>query len=62
MMKWWRKRQRAIDMEILWPVCKEQAATLEHAKAAFAVHVYNDVAWRKDFSESELFDYIEALT
>lgn len=42
---WWRERQRRIDLMILWPVCKEHATDLEHAKAAFAVHAFNDRAW-----------------
>lgn len=32
-------------MQILWPRCKEQAPDLDHAKAAFAVHAFNDQAW-----------------
>jgi len=41
---WWT-RQRAIDLEILWPSCCEMAADLDHAKAAFALHAFNDPAW-----------------
>ena len=48
-MRWlinlWRQRQRSIDLRILWPVCKEQADDLEHAKAAFAMHAFHDPAW-----------------
>lgn len=42
---WWHARQRKIDMDILWPVCVEQACDLDHAKAAFAMHAFNDEAW-----------------
>jgi hypothetical protein len=45
LMNWWRARQRQIDLEILWPTCKELAPDLDHAKAAFAVHAFNDTAW-----------------
>lgn len=38
-------RCRAIDLQILWPLCVEQARDLDHAKAAFAVHAFNDPAW-----------------
>jgi hypothetical protein len=49
MMRWllnlWRNRQREVDLEILWPSCKEQAVDLDHAKAAFAMHAFHDRAW-----------------
>lgn len=49
MMRWllglWHARQRAVDLQILWPICREQAPDLDHAKAAFAVHAFNDEAW-----------------
>jgi hypothetical protein len=41
----WRKRQRAIDLDVLWPACKQEAPDLDHAKAAFAVHAFHDPAW-----------------
>ncbi len=43
--KWWHARQRNIDLQILWPACKQQATDLIHARAAFAEHAYNDAAW-----------------
>jgi hypothetical protein len=60
-MKWQRKRQRSIDLEILWPVCKEQSVDLDRAKAAFAYHCFNDRSWTADFSEEELKNYINVL-
>jgi hypothetical protein len=45
LQNWWRARQRRIDLEILWPACKEKAADLDRAKAAFAWHAFNDPAW-----------------
>jgi hypothetical protein len=42
---WWYRRQRRIDMEVLWPACVAAAVDLEHAKAAFAVHAFHDPAW-----------------
>jgi hypothetical protein len=44
-LAWWRAYQRSIDLEILWPICKREAADLDHAKAAFAVHAFHDPAW-----------------
>jgi hypothetical protein len=41
----WRARQRAIDLKILWPICKQGAPDLDHAKAAFAYHAFSDPAW-----------------
>lgn len=45
LQKFWYARCRKLDMEILWPSCLSQAPSLDHAKAAFAVHAFNDPAW-----------------
>ena len=71
MIRWlldkWRARQRAIDLEILWPTCKRLAEekergedALEMARAAFAVHAFKDPAWLT-LGEDEVFRRIEAL-
>ena len=57
---WWWPQQRTQDLLILWPVCKANAPTLDHAKAAFAVHAFNDPAWYAHYGE-QLPDIIEAL-
>ena len=44
--KLWYARLRSIDLKILWPICKQKAEDLDHAKAAFAVHAFNDKAWK----------------
>jgi hypothetical protein len=48
-MEWlmglWYARLRRIDLEIFWPVCKEKARDLDHARAAFAIHALDDRAW-----------------
>lgn len=41
----WHERQRAVDLQLLWPSCKKQAPDLDHAKAAFAWHAFRDKAW-----------------
>jgi hypothetical protein len=41
----WYRHLRRIDMQILWPACVEKAPDLEHARAAFALHAFNDPAW-----------------
>jgi hypothetical protein len=52
LMRWWRAHQRAIDLQVLWPICKREAAArsdpehaLDLAKAGFAVHAFHDEAW-----------------
>ncbi len=45
LINWWHGRQRSIDLDILWPICCEQACDLDHAKMAFAVHAFHDPAW-----------------
>lgn len=58
---WWRARQRRIDIEILWPICRRGANDLDHAKAAFAVHAFNDPAWL-ELGEDAMLDFIDGLT
>jgi hypothetical protein len=57
---WWHARQRRIDLDILWPICRREANDLDHAKAAFAVHAYHDPAWLE--LGDELFPFIDSLT
>lgn len=63
-MKWllglWYSRLRSIDIKILWPICKEKARDLDSAKAAFAVHAFNDVPW-KFIGEAETYRIIDGL-
>lgn len=56
----WRERQRAVDLKILWPICVELAPTIDHAKAAFAAHAFNDPAWLA-LGDDELVRRIESL-
>jgi hypothetical protein len=58
---WWHARQRRIDLDILWPICRREANDLDHAKAAFAVHAYHDPAWL-ELGEDDLFAFIDRLT
>ena len=64
MVRWlinrWHARQRAIDLEMLWPSCKKYADNLGTAKAAFAVHAFNDKAWLC-LGEKEIIRQIERL-
>ncbi len=52
--RWWRRRQRQIDNDLLWPACKENAGSLEDARFAFVFHCLHDPAWVKDFSYEEI--------
>jgi hypothetical protein len=61
LMNWWRQRQRSIDLSILWPVCKEKATDLDHAKAAFAMHAFHDPAWLA-LGDDEIKRQIDALS
>lgn len=56
----WRRRQRKIDLEILWPICVRGANDLDHAKAAFAVHAFNDPAWL-ELGEDAIFQFVDRL-
>lgn len=65
MLKWlrnlWWARQRATDLQILWPVCKEQARDLDHAKVAFMVHAANDPCWVRYYGE-DLWKIVDKLS
>ena len=39
------KRARNLDLKILWPACVAKSPNLEHAKAAFKIHAFNDSSW-----------------
>lgn len=58
---WYDARRRRIDQEILWPSCKDGARDIDHAKAAFAVHAFNDSAWLA-LGEDEIKRRVEELT
>jgi hypothetical protein len=57
---WWA-RQRATDLMILWPQCKKLADNMHHARAAFAVHAFNDPAWVEFYGETRLKQVIGEL-
>ena len=57
---WWRARQRKIDLEVLWLACVQGAADLDHARAAFADHIFSDPAWL-ELGEEALIRFVEHL-
>jgi hypothetical protein len=59
-LAWWRRRQRMTDLEILWPICLEQATDIDHARAAFAMHCFQDPAWLA-LGEDRMIEFIESL-
>lgn len=54
--------QRRVDMRVLWPTCKELAADMDEAKAAFAAHAFTDPCWIGHYGPDGLKDFINALT
>jgi len=54
------EQRRRIDLQILWPACKENARDIDHARAAFAVHAFNDPAWAS-LGHDEIAKRISAL-
>jgi hypothetical protein len=58
--KWINARRRRIDIDILWPICVRGANDLDHAKAAFAVHCFNDPAWQ-ELGEDAIIRFIDRL-
>lgn len=60
LQRWWWARQRAVDLNVLWPQCKRLSPTIDHARAAFAVHAYSDAAWVREYGD-RLADIIGEL-
>jgi len=59
--RWWRRRQRAIDLAILWPSCCQQSINIEAARDAFYYHVIIDDTWTADYSDGELLSIVASL-
>jgi hypothetical protein len=60
LIRWWHRHQRKVDVQILWPSCRELCADLNQAKAAFAQHAYNDAAWQ-ELGDAEIRHQIDLL-
>ncbi len=59
-MEWWHKRQRRIDIDILWPICKNYASSIDKAREVFLFHTDLDPAW-DDISLDERISIINKL-
>lgn len=59
---WWWKRQRNIDLNVLWPECKRVAGDLEHARGVFACHAFHDPCWIEFYGEDRLKMFIDQLS
>jgi hypothetical protein len=60
LLRWWHKRQRDIDVQILWPACLKQASTVDRAREAFALHAVHDRAWL-ELGPDGIADAVRAL-
>ena len=61
LIDWWRAQQRALDIMILWPACKDEAPDFGTAKAVFSLHCFSEDAWTSLGAE-EMLRQIDALT
>lgn len=43
---WWRRRQRKIDRELLFPIIRKQAEGVHKEREAIEWHILKDPAWR----------------
>lgn len=59
-IKWWRRRQRTLDIELLWPSCKQQTKTRLDAEAVFRVHMEMDPAYG-DLDECDKLKFLKEL-
>ena len=55
-----QRRQRQIDIEILWPTLCKNAGNTERARLAFAYHAARDPAWA-DLSDEDRRQIIASL-
>jgi len=60
LQRWWWARQRATDLRILWPICKEQAGNLDLAHHAFMQHAIMDPCWVREY-EDRLWQEVRKL-
>lgn len=56
----WRRVQRRIDLQILWPTVCEQANDSDEARVVFRLHMEVDPAY-SDMTTEERNAYVEAL-
>ena len=59
--KWWRRRQRDIDLKILWPQLLKEEPDLEAARTAFGLHAINDPAWTTDYTLAAITGFVDNL-
>lgn len=59
--RWYRRRQRKVDLAVLWPFCVEKTPTLLLAREIFEVHALSDKAWTKDMSRQEIHIFCQGL-
>lgn len=57
----WHQRQRQLDIDILWPACRNGTADISIAREAFLWHAANEPAWQA-LSETEFNKIIDGLT
>lgn len=58
--RWFWARQRAADLRILWPVCKDKAPTLDTAREVFMLHCLWSPCWVREY-EDRLFEVVSKL-
>jgi|HubBroStandDraft_4_1064222.scaffolds.fasta_scaffold638379_2 hypothetical protein len=53
-------RRRNLDLEILWPACRDNAPNIKRAKEVFYMHAMMDEAWL-ELGRDEIIRAIERL-
>lgn len=59
---WYWARQRRADLDILWPVCKKRAPSIDHAKAAFMTHASLCPCWIDHYGYDGLVHFVDGLS
>jgi hypothetical protein len=58
--RWWDRRRRDLDVQILWPQCLKQADDRQRALVAFRLHMDLDPAY-ENLTEREKDAFLETL-
>lgn len=59
--RWFRRRQRAIDMHMLWPEIESQFENRSVAVAMFGGVILEDPAWTTDYCDEALYWMLDCL-
>lgn len=61
LLPWWWVQRRA-DVRMLWPICRQFAATPADAREAFLLHAMITPCWIEFYGERALVEHVNGMT